>query len=463
MTTAPIPQATWQEGLRVQTDPRVGRTYHTTHAIPANSTVIEATTPYACTIWKQFRAEVCAECWRYDGGRRGFLTRRDDEGLHGPRVETSAPEEKGEKPGTILDHRERSGPSAGLWFCGEHCQSSWMTREGMDTLQLLRTLEEARRKKVKEKVNESAEAALAEKPALTRTDIEHAWDETRQKERSPKEVRRWREIQLDDFETDMARYVLLALVHLYREQGAQHLLPPDTGQMPAFEKPLSFGGATWREFEALQSNELRHLQTYPELLEDQIRIYQALQGRFGLGGRRRGDSAAEPAAAGLALNGEGGKHKHARVRNGKVETRVGRWEAGSLRGVGSVITVENVRMALGVDPGNSFGIWEVPITEESECLGFGVYPRPSLFNHHCMPNVKKERNGRVLRFITTRNVDADEELCISYGHVEQMDWRERRKELQEGWFFQCRCSRCVTDMATEREACGVGQLRPTLT
>ncbi|KAL6300037.1 hypothetical protein BKA93DRAFT_741387 [Sparassis latifolia] len=424
MTTASISQATWQEGLRVQTDPRVGRTYHTTHAIPANSTVIEASTPYACTIWKQFRTEVCAECWRYDGGRRGFLTRRDDEGLHGPRLETSAPEEKGGKPGTILDHRERSGPSAGLWFCGEHCQSSWMTREGMDTLQLLRTLEEARRKKVKEKVNESAEADLAEKPALTRTDIEHAWDETRQKERSPKEVRRWREIQLDDFETDMARYVLLALVHLYREQESQHLLPTDTWQTPAFEKFLSFGGATWREFEALQSNELRHLQTYPELLEDQIRIYQALQGRFGLGGRRR---------------------------------------AGSLRGVGSVITVENVRMALGVDPGNSFGIWEVPITEESECLGFGVYPRPSLFNHHCMPNVKKERNGRVLRFITTRNVDADEELCISYGHVEQMDWRERRKELQEGWFFQCRCSRCVTDMATEREACGVGQLRPTLT
>ena len=32
-------------------------------------------------------------------------------------------------------------------------------------------------------------------------------------------------------------------------------------------------------------------------------------------------------------------------------------------------------------PGQPHGIWELPLTEESECVGFAVYPRQSLFNH----------------------------------------------------------------------------------
>ncbi|KAI0716018.1 hypothetical protein C8T65DRAFT_572430, partial [Cerioporus squamosus] len=159
----------------------------------------------------------------------------------------------------------------------------------------------------------------------------------------------------------------------------------------------------WRMFSSLQTNELSHLRACPEILEHQTRIYQLLRGRFG------------------AANSD--------------------WD---------VITVANVRRILGIDPGNSFGIWEVPLMEESECLGFAVYPIASLFNHHCSPNVRKERGGRRLRFLTTRSVAEGEELCISYGHVENMTWTERQKELLEGWYFICRCSRCTAE-EPERE------------
>ncbi|EED80582.1 predicted protein, partial [Postia placenta Mad-698-R] len=152
----------------------------------------------------------------------------------------------------------------------------------------------------------------------------------------------------------------------------------------------------WNDFTTLQHNELNHLRTYPELLENQIRIYKVLKGRF-------------------------------------AESN-------------SAITIDNVRAIFSVDPGNSFGIWEVPLTEESECLGFAVYPRPSFFNHHCSPNVNKERYGRGLAFVTTRSVRAGEELCISYGHAEGMGWRQRQKELREGWFFECSCGKCIVDM-----------------
>ena len=50
-----------------------------------------------------------------------------------------------------------------------------------------------------------------------------------------------------------------------------------------------------------------------------------------------------------------------------------------------------------------------------------------------------------MQFLTTRDVDVGEELCISYGHVEGMCLLARRKELEEGWFFLCKCSRCRTE------------------
>lgn len=67
----------------------------------------------------------------------------------------------------------------------------------------------------------------------------------------------------------------------------------------------------------------------------------------------------------------------------------------------------------------------------------------------CAANVRKERDGRALRFVTTRAVVAGEELCISYGHVEAMDWATRQKELLEGWYFECRCGRCTVEAEVE--------------
>ena len=58
----------------------------------------------------------------------------------------------------------------------------------------------------------------------------------------------------------------------------------------------------------------------------------------------------------------------------------------------------------------------------------------------------KVRNGRRLQFVAIRDIAEGEELCISYGpSVEAMDVEHRQKELMDGWFFECRCSRCEAD------------------
>ncbi|KAJ2970392.1 hypothetical protein NUW54_g12738 [Trametes sanguinea] len=79
----------------------------------------------------------------------------------------------------------------------------------------------------------------------------------------------------------------------------------------------------------------------------------------------------------------------------------------------------------------------------------------------CAPNVRKERDGRTLRFLTTRPVEAGEELCISYGHVETMDVKTRRQELLEGWYFECRrVERAHEHVADSMQSLGAGEGQP---
>lgn len=90
---------------------------------------------------------------------------------------------------------------------------------------------------------------------------------------------------------------------------------------------------------------------------------------------------------------------------------------------------------------NSFGIWELPIMAESENLGSAMYPSASYFNHSCDPNIMKVRLGREVIFVTSREVQSGEEMCISYGHTEKKV-EERRSKLLDWWGFDCNCSRC---------------------
>jgi SET domain len=94
---------------------------------------------------------------------------------------------------------------------------------------------------------------------------------------------------------------------------------------------------------------------------------------------------------------------------------------------------------------NSFGIWELPIMAESENLGSAMYPSASYFNHSCDPNVMKVRLGREVIFVTSREVQSGEELCISYGHTEK-EVEERRSKLLDWWGFNCNCSRCEREL-----------------
>jgi hypothetical protein len=94
---------------------------------------------------------------------------------------------------------------------------------------------------------------------------------------------------------------------------------------------------------------------------------------------------------------------------------------------------------------NSFGIWELPISPDSENLGSAMYPSASYFNHSCDPNIAKVRCGRAVLFVTSKEISKGEELCISYGHTERQV-EERQQVLRDWWGFNCNCHRCIKEL-----------------
>lgn len=209
---------------------------------------------------------------------------------------------------------------------------------------LLAELEAARVRKVKGKSNLLELGDGFEEQEMTEDLIAAAWRAVQQESAGTKALKQWRSLRLDDFEADLARYVLMALFHYARERHPDIPHGGDPSGSSSHHGPggsVRFGMASWTNFAALQSGELKQVRKFPELLSDHIRIYQVLKSRF-----------------------------NTRPESSELRTQLA-----------VVITPENVRTALSVDPGNSFGIWEVPVVEESEVLGFGVYPVPSFFNH----------------------------------------------------------------------------------
>eukprot|EP00798_Chlamydomonas_sp_ICE-L_P016005 gene16005-22143_t len=76
--------------------------------------------------------------------------------------------------------------------------------------------------------------------------------------------------------------------------------------------------------------------------------------------------------------------------------------------------------------------------------GTGLWIRPSLFNHSCLPNSNYFIVGNFLFISNIRDVEAGEELSITY--VDPMKPLEERTEALAGWNygngFECDCVRC---------------------
>ncbi|XP_064411833.1 histone-lysine N-methyltransferase SMYD3 isoform X2 [Latimeria chalumnae] len=74
-------------------------------------------------------------------------------------------------------------------------------------------------------------------------------------------------------------------------------------------------------------------------------------------------------------------------------------------------------------------------------IGVGLYPSMSLLNHSCSPNCVIVFDGRRLLLHATQEIQANEELTVSYIDV-LAPTQERQSQLKSQYCFTCDCQRC---------------------
>jgi len=74
--------------------------------------------------------------------------------------------------------------------------------------------------------------------------------------------------------------------------------------------------------------------------------------------------------------------------------------------------------------------------------GYGIFPRASMLNHSCVPNVDVVIDGDRLVVRTFLDIQENEELLCTYVDTE-CPWSERRTKLLDVYGFDCQCTLCL--------------------
>ncbi|CAN6599585.1 potential protein lysine methyltransferase Set6p [Trichomonascus vanleenenianus] len=334
-----IPSAISSDLFEIKETPFGGRGVYSTAPIAKGTPLMTCGTPFASVVFKPFKKEVCAFCYRYEINRTWKIR------LDHPPTSTK---------------KDRQRTYAGVVFCSPECRESWSLHYDSDGL-LSHSLD-----LIEKHVKWADEG---HNRVIASDGIDSAWATA-----STLKKAKPAHLVLEPEEYDTARLVVEVVVNKFRDVS------------------------TIQDFECLQSNELQQLSIFPELLASHIAIYQFLQ----------------------------------QVLPQQVKP---------------FLTTQLVRDTVGREAGNAFGIWQLPLTIESECLGSAIFAQGSFFNHSCEPNVLKERIGSAMHFTALRDIAPDEQLCISYGMFKQLDVTKRIDELLRQWHFECRCDKCVADLA----------------
>lgn len=90
------------------------------------------------------------------------------------------------------------------------------------------------------------------------------------------------------------------------------------------------------------------------------------------------------------------------------------------------------------------------VTPSFEPLGILIDALLCHLNHSCDPNTYVVMDGPQMQLRALRDINQDEELFISYIDP-TMPFSRRQSELQQRWFFECKCSKCQGQSSQEDE------------
>ncbi|KAL5407246.1 hypothetical protein PMIN06_003785 [Paraphaeosphaeria minitans] len=90
------------------------------------------------------------------------------------------------------------------------------------------------------------------------------------------------------------------------------------------------------------------------------------------------------------------------------------------------------------------------VTPTFEPLGILIDALLCHINHSCDPNTYIVMDGPQMQLRALRDIKKDEELFISYVDP-TMPYLRRQSELEQRWFFACKCSKCQQGIASQED------------
>lgn len=316
-----------------------GRGAFASRSIPTTTTILTAPTPAAYVVFRKYRNECCAQCFKYDNGRKWKM----------------------------------NACSNAVYFCSEDCKAVWLEHEGNIGVRAWTAVEDWLKR-----AKSSPEEADGEPP--DEEAIDRAWKDAENAVRQHAQRRH----KVDGAGLSPAS-VPAADLHFFL-----------SGVLTAHRNPSLFA-------RAMQLARVSRPYRSPDALKGHTSAFVVLSTL----------SAMPPE---LKVSG--------------------------------ALSAAHFRALAAADVHNSFGMWSEHGGDGGEMLGYGMYPEASLFNHSCAPLVNKETRGRSWVFSTQRDVQAGEELTISYiGRDELVEWDvvQRREVLHKVWDFVCACPRCTEE------------------
>lgn len=247
----PLPKSHPSDKLiHVETTRYGGRGYFASVDIPKDSSVLSAPSPFASTIFRQYKKDACAYCFKSDFHRACKVK------INAPTISPLLPDLLANKK--LKQARSSKQAFAGLFFCSDECRDNWVTLEDpFGAMGLILNL-----------IDQAVASSKAQQEPTTlaksHVDINQAYiDQYWAEHAAPIPTKKNPTIPcIDTAEHDNARIVAAVVVKSYLIASI-----PDHVQHYSDE---------FKTFDDLQSNELQLISAFPDLIASHVNVYRFL-------------------------------------------------------------------------------------------------------------------------------------------------------------------------------------------
>lgn len=107
----------------------------------------------------------------------------------------------------------------------------------------------------------------------------------------------------------------------------------------------------------------------------------------------------------------------------------------------NIFTTDSLKLMLLKNQANGGGLH---LLLKSQRVFTGIFPRVSMLNHSCSPNIRNVFEGKQLTIFASEDIAEGGEIFNCYGpNFKLMSYQERQDSLRLQYNFNCKCTKCI--------------------